>query len=75
MGQQADQALAVDRFAGGPHRALLGQPDQESAVDQSHAGAASVIAKAAFGTGVGREIIAFHEMTCIHMYKTSNVAK
>jgi hypothetical protein len=67
--------LSVDRFTRGTHRALLSQPNQEAAVDQGHASASSVFTKAAFGSGIVGKIIAFHEITCIHMSKTSNVAK
>jgi hypothetical protein len=58
--QQIEQALAIDRLACGPHSALLGHPDQETAIDQSHASARSVLAKAAIRRGVLRKIVTLH---------------
>jgi len=58
--QQGEQALAVDGFTGGADSALLRHPDEKSAIDQGHAGAAALLAKATVVTGAGMGIFAFH---------------
>jgi len=51
--------LAVDRLARGADGTLLGQPDQKAPVDQGHAGAAALFARAALVAEAGLEI-SFH---------------
>ena len=59
LGQQREQALAVDGFTGGAHRALLGQPDQKATVDQGDASATALFARTALLAEAGMEV-AFH---------------
>jgi hypothetical protein len=59
--QQAEQALAVDGFAGGAHNALLRHPNEKTPVNEGHASATAVFAKTAVGTGTLRKVITRHE--------------
>ena len=64
LGQQPQQALAIDRLACGAQCPLLRQPNQKTAIDQGHAGAAALIRRTVVVPGAGRKIIAFHSSTC-----------
>jgi hypothetical protein len=66
MGQQTEQAMAIDRLTCGTHSTLLGHPDQKTTIDQSHAGTGAVFAKTAIGRSVLRKIIALHALNLIN---------
>ena len=60
LGQEGQQSLAIDGLACSAHGPLLGQPDQKTPIDEGHAGAAALLAKATVVTGAGMEIFTLH---------------
>jgi hypothetical protein len=62
QGQQTEQTLPVDGLARGTHGAMLCQPNQKPAIDQSHASAAAVVAKSALKSGIVGKNRSLHEL-------------
>jgi hypothetical protein len=70
--QHVQQTLPIDGLTRPACRTLLGQPHQKTGINQGHASATAVLAKAPFCSAILRKIIAFHYLS---ISVKNNVAK